>query len=78
MNDLEQMIMDEISTLDEMRLIDILGFIRYLKAEKPLKQDWITDWFDHAAKSIREREKEFKLTPDDIQEQVNDRKHKGL
>ena len=51
MNDLEKMIMEEISTLDELRLIDILGFIRYLKAEKPIKQDWIVGWFDNAIQS---------------------------
>lgn len=76
MNDLEKMIMEEISTLDELRLIDILGFIRYIKAEKPIKQDWITGWFDHAVQSIQERREELKIRPEDIQSQINDRKRK--
>lgn len=76
MNDLEKMIMEEISTLDELRLIDILGFIRYIKAEKPLKQDWITGWFDHAVQSIQERREELKLRPEDIQAQIDNRKRK--
>lgn len=76
MNDLEKMIMEEISTLDELRLIDILGFIRYIKAEKPIKQDWITGWFDHAVQSIQERREELEIRPEDIQSQINDRKRK--
>ncbi len=66
MNDLEKMIVEEISTLNEMRLIDVLGFIRYLKAEKPVKQKWVEEWFEHALKSIHERSEEFQVAPEQI------------
>lgn len=76
MKDLERMIMEDISSLDDMRLIEVLGFIRYLKSEKPLHQEWITDWYESALKSIHEREEELKITPEDIQEQVKKLKGK--
>lgn len=74
MNDLEKMIMDEISTLNEMRLIDVLGFIRFLKAERPIKDQWVEKWFEQAVKSIHSREKELQITPADIQAQIKKRK----
>ncbi|MCQ3937147.1 MAG: hypothetical protein DPW18_08885 [Chloroflexi bacterium] len=70
MNDLEKMIMQEISTLNEMRLIDVLGFIRYLKEQKPVKQEWVEKWFEQALKSVHSREKELRITPADIQAQI--------
>ena len=39
MNDLEKIIIEEISTLEDMRLIDVIGFIRYLKAENPFDRN---------------------------------------
>lgn len=69
MRDLEKIIMEEVSSLEEMRLIDVIGFIRYLKAEKPIKQQWISGWFESALQSIHERERELKITPDDIEKQ---------
>lgn len=76
MNDLERMIMEEIASLEDMRLIDVLGFIRYLKAETPIKQEWITSWYESALKSIHERQDELKLTPADIEEQIKKRKRR--
>ncbi len=70
MNDLEQMITEEISTLDEMKLIYVLGFIRYLRAEQSSTGQWIEKWFENALQSIRAREDEFQLTPADIQAQI--------
>jgi len=75
MNDLEKMIMEEISNLDEMRLVDILGFIRFLKSEKPEKQTWIEEWFEQSLISIREREVEFQITPEDIRREVQKRRN---
>ena len=75
MKDLEKMIMEEISTLDEMRLIDILGFIRYLKMEKPPKQEWIVQWLEGALKTIHEQDAELQITPADIQQQIQKRRH---
>lgn len=70
MSNLEKMIMEEISTLEELRLIDVLGFIRYLKAGKSSKPQWIESWFEEAAKSVRERAGELKITPDEIESQI--------
>lgn len=67
MNSLEKIIVEEISSLDEMRLIDVIGFIRHLKAEKPVKQKWITDWYESAIRQIHEREKELMISPADVE-----------
>jgi hypothetical protein len=74
MSNLEKIIMEEISTLEELRLIDVLGFIRYLKEGKSKKPQWIEEWFDEAAKSVRERAGELKITPTDIESQINNQK----
>lgn len=70
MNDLEKIIMEEISSMEDMRLIDVIGFIRYLKAEKPIRQEWIAGWYETAIKSIHERENELKISPEDIEKQL--------
>ncbi len=75
MNDLEKIIMEEIATLEDMRLIDVIGFIRYLKAEKPVRQEWITGWYESAIQSIHEREDELKISPEELEKQL--RKKKG-
>jgi hypothetical protein len=59
MNDLEKMIMKEISSLDELRLIDVLGFIRFLKEGKSETPKQIEKWFEETAKIIREQTKEL-------------------
>lgn len=74
MKDLEQMILEEISSFDDMRLIDVLAFIRYLKAEKPIKQEWIAGWFEQSIKSMHEREEELQVTPAAIKEQLQKRR----
>lgn len=71
MNSLEEMIMQEISTLPEIRLIDVLGFIRYLKLEKTETKEWIEEWFESALKSAHRREAELKITEADIAAQIN-------
>lgn len=76
MNDLEKIILEEISTLEDMRLIDVIGFIRYLKAETPMRQEWITGWYESALESIREREQELKISPADIKDQVKKKRGK--
>ncbi len=72
MNDLEKMIMKEISSLDEMRLIDVLGFIRFMKMEKrsSKRTQWIEEWFEQALKSIHKRKAELGITPEDIELQI--------
>lgn len=75
MNDLEKIIMEEISSLEEMRLIDVIGFIRYIKAEKPIQQEWITGWFESALQSIHERKDELKISPAELEKYL--RKKQG-
>lgn len=74
MNSLEKMIMEEISTLEELRLIDVLGFIRYLKEGKSEKPKQIEKWFESVAKSVRERASELKITPADIENQIKEQR----
>lgn len=74
MSELEKIIMEEISTLEDMRLIDVIGFIRYLKAEKPIRQDWISGWYESALHSIHEREEELKISPEEIEKKLRKKK----
>lgn len=55
MNSLEKMIMEEISSLDELRLIDVLGFIRFLKEGKSKKPKQIEEWFEATLNMVREQ-----------------------
>ncbi|MFN8382059.1 MAG: hypothetical protein U0V02_08975 [Anaerolineales bacterium] len=73
MNSLEEMIMEEITTLPYMQLIDVLGFIRFLKSEASDKPEWIEQWYDGAQKSVHARAVEFRLTQEDIEKQVQKR-----
>lgn len=53
MNSLEKLIMEEISSLEELRLIDVLGFIRYLKEGKSEKPKEMEIWFEERLQEIR-------------------------
>ncbi|MCI0552122.1 MAG: hypothetical protein L0287_14320 [Anaerolineae bacterium] len=70
MTNLEQTIMQEISTLPETRLPDVLAFIRYLKLSIPGDQKEIEERFDKALKSIRARAKEMNITDEDIEAEI--------
>jgi hypothetical protein len=70
MTELEQTIMNEISTLPETRLPDVLAFIRYLKLSIPKEQKEIEERFDEALKSIRARAKEMNITDEDIEAEI--------
>lgn len=59
MSDLEKMIIEEISSLDELRLIDVLGFIRFLKDGKSKNPKQIEKWFEETAQTIREQAQEL-------------------
>ena len=63
MSSLEKIIMEEIASLDDIRLIEVIGFIRYLKAEKPVKQTQIAGWFENARSEIQDRKEELGITP---------------
>lgn len=70
MTNLEQTIMQEISTLPETRLPDVLAFIRFLKISIPREQKEIEENFDKALKSIRARAAEMSLTDEDIAAEI--------
>lgn len=70
MTNLEQTIMQEISTLPETRLPDVLAFIRYLKLSIPKDQKDLEERFDKALKSIRARAKEMNITQEDIEAEI--------
>jgi len=70
MTNLEQTIMQEISTLPETRLPDVLAFIRFLKISIPREQKEIEEKFDKALKSIRARAAEMNLTDEDIAAEI--------
>lgn len=70
MNSLQKMIMQEIETLEDIRLVDVLGFIRYLKMEKSVKPKGIEKWFEEVSKTIHERETELGITPEQIEKQM--------
>ena len=74
MNSLEKMIMDEISSLPELHLIDVLGFIRYLKMERQGAPVEIEAWFESAIKTIRENARELHITEDAIKTEVRAKK----
>jgi len=73
MNSLEELVMEEISTLPYMQLIDVLGFIRFLKSETAEQPGQMEQWFDGALKSVHGRKVEFKLTEEDIQAELKKR-----
>jgi hypothetical protein len=70
MNDLEKMVMKEISTLDEMRLIDVLGFIRYLKMGKTNNHEWVQGWFEEVLKTIHKQRGALHITPEEIKTEI--------
>lgn len=70
MNSLEKMVMKEISTLDEMRLVDVLGFIRYLKVGKTKNHEWIQQWFEEVLQTIHAEKGKLHITPEEIEEQI--------
>lgn len=70
MTNLEQTIMQEISTLPETRLPDVLAFIRYLKLSIPKDQKELDERFDKTLVSIRARAKEMNITQEDIEAEI--------
>ena len=71
MTNLEQTIMQEISTLPETRLPDVLAFIRFLKVSIPREQKEIEENFDKALKSIRASAAEMNITDEDIAAEIS-------
>lgn len=70
MTDIEKQIMLEISTLPEMRQVDVLAFVRYLKLSIPREQYEVEERFEEAIKAIRARAKEMNITEADIDAEI--------
>lgn len=70
MNNMEQTILLEISTLPERRLADVLAFVRYLKLSIPPEEKDLEERFDKALKSIRARAAEMNITDEDIEAEI--------
>lgn len=60
----------EISTLPEMRQVDVLAFVRYLKLSIPREQYEVEERFEEAIKAIRARAKEMNITEADIDAEI--------
>jgi len=71
MNSLEKIIMDEISSLPDMRLVDVLGFIRYLKMERHDAPAGIEAWFEYAIKVMRTHAEELNITEAAAEPEIN-------
>jgi hypothetical protein len=74
MNSLEKIIMEEISSLPELRLMDVLGFIRYLKTEGRGAPVEIEAWFEQALKTIRTHDQELHVAEEALDAEVRARK----
>jgi hypothetical protein len=72
MNSLEKMIVEEISSMEELHLLDVLAFIRYLKMEKQGAPSEISGWFEHALKTIQVQAEELRMTNAAIQADIRD------
>ncbi|HRQ24619.1 MAG TPA: hypothetical protein PLF42_14430 [Anaerolineales bacterium] len=72
MNELEKMIVKEISNLDTMRLIDVIGFIRYLKRGRSNNHNhrWIEEWFEDVLAVIRKRRETQGVTPEELEKHI--------
>lgn len=71
-NELEKMIVKEISNLDTMRLIDVIGFIRYLKRGRSNNHNhrWIEEWFGDVLAVIRKRRETQGVTPEELEKHI--------
>jgi hypothetical protein len=70
MNEFEQTLLQELSTLPESRRADVLAFIRYLKLSIPGGELEIEKRLEKSLKSIRARAKQMNITQEDIDEEI--------
>jgi rRNA maturation endonuclease Nob1 len=68
-NNLEQTIMREISTLPEAHQMDVLTFVRFLKVSLPDKEKTRSE-FKKALKDARSTAKKYKITQADIDAEI--------
>jgi hypothetical protein len=69
MTNLEQTIMQEISTLPESRLTDVLKYVRFVKFGLADSEE-IEKRFDESWERVRARAKEMNITQEDIDAEV--------
>lgn len=70
MTNLEQTLLQEISTLPPNRRADVLAFVRYLKLSIPSEEMELEKRFDQVLKSIRARAKKLNITQEDIDAEI--------
>ncbi|MCX6053885.1 MAG: hypothetical protein NTZ74_03025 [Chloroflexi bacterium] len=70
MTEFKQTLLQEISTLPESRLADVLAFVRYLKLSIPGAELEIERRFDESLNSVRARAKEMNITLEDIDAEI--------
>jgi hypothetical protein len=70
MTNLEQTIMQEISSLPENRLTNILAYVRFIKLGLDNDPQTIEERFDKSWKRVRARTKKLKITEKDIEEEI--------
>ncbi len=69
MTQLEQTIMNEIATLPESRLTDVLAFVRFLKVSMPDREKVKRD-FKEALKDARATARKYNVTQADIDAEI--------
>ena len=69
MTNLEQTIMQEISTLPESRLTDVLKYVRFVKFGLADSEE-IEKRFDESWERVRARAKEMNITQEDIDAEI--------
>jgi len=65
----EQTLLKEVAALPESRRVDVLAFVRYLKISL-MDEEELDKQYDAAVKEIRTTAKRYKITPQDIEEEI--------
>jgi len=65
----EQTLLKEVAALPESRRVDVLAFVRYLKISL-MDEEELDTQYDAAVKEIRRTAKRYKITPQDIEEEI--------
>jgi hypothetical protein len=71
MTHLERTIMQEIATLSENRLNNVLAYVRFLKFGLDADKNEIEERFDKSWKQVRARAKKLNITKEDIETEIH-------
>jgi hypothetical protein len=69
MTSFEQTLLKEVAALPKSRRADVLAFVRYLRLGL-MDDDELDSRYDTAIKKIRETAKRYKVTEEDVEEEV--------